>query len=78
MVTNHNQVYNRHAWMGTYLRVTNHRPDRLSQNATAQSGAWEARLSYPRMHKARQAIPECNANMHWIKQAAEAQICGQA
>ena len=35
--------------MGTYHRVTNHRPDTPSVNATAQSGAWEAR----------QAIPEC-------------------
>ena len=34
-------------------RVTNHRPDRPSQNATAQSEAWEAR----------QAIPEGNVNI---------------
>ena len=52
MVTNHNQSYNRHAWMGTYHRVTNHRPDRLSKNATTLSGAWEAR----------QAIPECTSS----------------
>ena len=32
-----------------YNRVTNHRPDRSSQNAIAQSGAWGGR----------QAIPEC-------------------
>ena len=64
--------------MGTYHRVTNHKPDRSSQNATAQSGAWEARQSYPRMHKSRQAIPGCSANMHWIKEAVEAQIPGQA
>ena len=43
-VTNHNK-----AWVGTNHRLTNHRPDRPSQNATAQSGAWEAR----------HAIPEC-------------------
>ena len=30
-------------------RLTNHRPERLSQNATALSGAWEGR----------HAIPEC-------------------
>ena len=65
--------------MGIYHRVTNHRPNRPSQNATAQSGVWEARqASYPRMHKSRQTIPECNANMHWIKEAAEAQILRQA
>ena len=78
MVTNHNQSYNRHAWMDTYHRVPNNRPDRASQNATAQSGACKARQSYPRMHKSRQAIPECSASMHWIKEAAEAQILRQA
>ena len=55
-------------WMGIYHRVTNHKPDRPAQNATAQSGAWEAR----------QAMPECNVNMHWIKEAAEAQILGMS
>ena len=78
MVTNHNQSYSRHAWMGSYHSITNHKPDRPSQNATAQSGAWEARQSYPRMHKSRQAIPEYSANMHWIKEAVEAQILRQA
>ena len=43
----HDQSYNRHVWTGIYLRVTNHRPDMPSQNATAQSGAWEARQSIP-------------------------------
>ena len=28
--------------------------------------------------QAQKAIPECNANMHWIKEAAKAQIRGQA
>ena len=37
--------------MGIHHSVTSHRPDRPSQNATAQSGAW----------KARQAIPECTS-----------------
>ena len=78
MVTNHNQSYNRHAWMGTYHRVTNHRPDRPSQNETAQSGAWEARQSYPTMHKFRWAIPKCSVNIHWIKEAIGAQILRQA
>ena len=49
MVTNHDQSYNRYAWMDTHQRVTNHRPDRPSQNAIAQSEIQEAR----------QAIPEC-------------------
>ena len=62
--------------MGTYHRVTNHRSDRPSLNATAQSGAWEARQSYPRIHKPRQAISECNVKMHWIQEAAEAQVLG--
>ena len=69
-VTNHGQSYNRHAWMDTQQRVTNHRPGRPSQNATAQSGA--------RMHKPRQATPEFSVNMHWVKEAAEAQILRQA
>ena len=30
------------------------------------------------MHKPRQAIPECSANMHWIKEVVEAQILRQA
>ena len=30
------------------------------------------------MHKPRQAIPECNVKMYWIKEAAEAQILRQA
>ena len=30
------------------------------------------------MHKPRQAIPEFSANMHWIKEAPEAQILRQA
>ena len=34
-------------WVGTNHRPTNHRPDRPSQNATAQSGAWEARQAIP-------------------------------
>ena len=33
---------------------------------------------YPRMHKPRQGIPRCIANMHSIKEAAEAQNFGQA
>ena len=40
----------------------------LSQNTVAQSWAW----------KARHAIPKCIANMHCIKEAAEAQNSGQA
>ena len=48
-VTNHNKAYNRHTWVDTNHRLTTHRPDRSSKNATAQSGAWEAR----------HAIPEC-------------------
>ena len=51
MVTNHNKAYNRHTWVDTNHRLTNHRPERPSQNATAQSGAWEAR----------QGIPECTS-----------------
>ena len=46
-VSNHNKAYNRHTWVGTNHRLTNHRSDRLSQNATAQSGAWEARHTIP-------------------------------
>ena len=42
--------------MGTYHRVTNYKPGRPSKNATAQSGAWEASQSYPKMHKSSQAI----------------------
>ena len=64
--------------MGTYHKVTNHRPDRPSKNATAQSVAWEARQAIPEMHKPRWAILECSLNMHWIKEAAETQILGQA
>ena len=33
---------------------------------------------YPRMHRPRQAIPKCIANMHCIKEAAEAQNFRQA
>ena len=33
---------------------------------------------YPRIHKPRQAIPKCIANMHCIKEAAEAQNFRQA
>ena len=43
MVNNHSKAYSGHMWVGTYHRLTNLRPDRPSQNATAQSGAWEAR-----------------------------------
>ena len=64
--------------MDTQQKVTNHRPDRLSQSATAQSGVWEARQAIPECTSAEQAIPEYSANMHWIKEAAEAQIIGQS
>ena len=37
-----------------------------------------SQTSYQRMHKPRQAIPEFSVNMHWIKEAAEAQILRQA
>ena len=47
MVTNHIKAYNRHTWVDTNHRLTNHRPDRPSQNATVQSGAWEARHTIP-------------------------------
>ena len=59
MVTNHDQSYNRQAWMGTYHRVTNHRPGRPPLNATAQSGAGkpdklsknaQAQTGYPMVH----------------------------
>ena len=58
MITNHNQSYNRHTWIGTYHKVTNHRPDRTSQNATALSGPGkldklsqnaQAQRGYPRV-----------------------------
>ena len=47
VVTNHNKAYNGHAWVGTNHRLTNHMSDRHSQNATAQSGAWEVRHAIP-------------------------------
>ena len=58
--------------------VTNYRPDRPYQNATAQSEAWEARQAIPECTKPGQAIPECSVNMHCIKGTAEAQILRQA
>ena len=59
MVTNYNKAYNRHTWVGTNHRLTNHRPDRPSQNAAAQPGAWEAK----------QAIPEC-ISPDWLSQGS--------
>ena len=35
VVTNHNQFNKGHAWMDTYQKVANHKPDKLSQNAPA-------------------------------------------
>ena len=37
-----------------------------------------SKTSYPSMHKHRQAIPACTANMHSIKEAVRAQDSGQA
>ena len=45
VVSNHGKAYNGHTWVGTNHKSTNHRPDRPSQNATVQSGAWEAKCT---------------------------------
>ena len=66
MVTNHDQSYNRQAWMGTYHRVTNPgqtchlkmqlpnkgpgKLDKLSQNAQAQTGYSRVQCKYA-LHK---------------------------
>ena len=47
IVTSHNQFYNGHAWMDIQQRVANHKPDKLSQGAPAQSEAWEAKQAIP-------------------------------
>ena len=39
--------------MGTNHRSTNHKPDRPSQNSTAQSGAWEARQETKSLQKSK-------------------------
>ena len=39
----------------------------------SQSGAWEARYTVPEFIKPQQAILKCIANVHCIKEAAEAQ-----
>ena len=46
-VTNHDQFNKDHAWMDTQQKVANHNPDKLPQNAPAQSEAWEARQAIP-------------------------------
>ena len=49
--------------------VTNHRPDRPSQMATAQSEAWEARQAIPECTKPRQAIPTAQSEAWEARQA---------
>ena len=43
VVTNHDQFNKGHAWMDTYQKVANHKPEKLPQNAPAQSEGQEAR-----------------------------------
>ena len=47
VVTYHDQLYNSHAWMDTQQWVANHKPDKLSQSAPAQSETQEARQAIP-------------------------------
>ena len=46
-VTNHDHFNKGHAWMDTQQKVANHKPDKLPQNAPAQSEVWEARQAIP-------------------------------